>query len=188
MERTYESAAALVERAAGPLEPHLIVFVRSLIAQQYTASVVYIKALHAVAFDRWLAKRRVGLADLGEGHLQRYGHRRRRRQQCIRPETRRIEWCAVMQLLQFLRDRGLCPAARVQTTAAEKLVSSFQQHLRDQQGLATATIERYTTVASQFLDEHFGNGAVDLRTLCANDGIAFIQRQARRMEPPCICC
>jgi integrase/recombinase XerD len=188
MERTYESAAALVERATGPLAPHLVAFVRSLIAQQYAASVVYIKALRALAFDRWLAKRRVGLADLGELHLERYRHRRRRRQQCIRPGTRRIEWCAVTQLLQFLRDQRRCPTARVQTTAADGLVASFQQHLQDQQGLATATIERYTTVASQFLDDHFGNGAVDLRALRANDGIAFIKRQARRMQPPALKC
>ena len=105
MERTYESAAALVERTTGPLVRHLIDFIRSLIEQQYTASVVYIKARHAVAFDRWLAKRHVGLSDLGDLHLERYRHRRRRRQQWIRPETRRIEWCAVTQVLQFLRDR-----------------------------------------------------------------------------------
>src|SRR5271166_1534796 len=122
MERTYESAAALVERATGPLERHLVYFVRSLIAQQYAANVVYIKALRVLAFDRWLAKRRVGLADLGEGDLERYRHRRRRRRQRIRPGTRRIEGCAVTQLLQFLRDQGLCPTARVQTTAADELV------------------------------------------------------------------
>src|ERR1019366_1248217 len=188
MERTYESAAALVERATGPLAPHLGVLVRSLIAQQYAATVVYIKALHAVAFDRWLAKRCVGLADLGEVHLERYRHRRRRRQQCIRPGTRRIEWCAVTQLLQFLRDQGVCPTVRVQTTAAEDLVARYQQHLQDRQGLATSTIERYTAVAGQFLDEHFGNGAVDLRALRANDGIAFVQRQARRLHPPALKC
>ena len=90
MERTNQSAAALVDRATGPLAPHLGVFVTSLIAQQYAASVIYIKALHAVAFDRWLAKRRVVLADVGEVHLERYRHRRRRRQQRIRSETRRI--------------------------------------------------------------------------------------------------
>ena len=64
MERTYESAAALVGRAAGPLAGHLGAFVSSLIDQQYTASVIYIKAQHALAFDRWLAKRGVVLADL----------------------------------------------------------------------------------------------------------------------------
>ena len=188
MERTYESAAALVDRATGPLAPHLRLFVTSLISQQYAASVIYIKALHAVAFDRWLAKRRVVLADVGEVHLKRYRHRRRRRHQRIRPETRRIEWCDVTQLLQFLRDHGVCSTVRVQTTAADDLVASYQQHLQDQQGLATATIERYTTVAGQFLDEHFGNGAVDLRALRANDGIAFVQRQARRLHPPALKC
>ena len=172
----------------GPIAPHLGIFVTSLIAQQYAASVIYIKALHAVAFDRWLAKRRVVLADVGEVHLKRYGHRRRRRHQRIRPETRRIEWFDVTQLLQFLRDHGVCPTVRVKTTAADDLVARYQQHLQDQQGLATTTIERYTTVAGQFLDEHFGNGAVDLRALRANDGVAFVQRQARRLHPPALKC
>jgi Site-specific recombinase XerD len=188
MERTYESAAALVERATGPLAPHLGALVRSLIAQRYAASVVNIKALHTVAFDRWLAKHRVGLSDLSEVHLACYRRRRRRRRQCIRPATRRIEWCAVTQLLQFLRDQGVCTTVRVQTTAADDLVASYQQHLRDQQGLATSTIERYTTVAGQFLDEHFGSAAVDLRALRANDAIAFVQRQARRLHPPALKC
>lgn len=188
MERTYESAAALVERATGPLAPHLGALVRSLIAQRYAASVVNIKALHTVAFDHWLAKHGVGLSDLSEVHLACYRRRRRRRRQCIRPATRRIEWCAVTQLLQFLRDQGVCTTVRVQTTAADDLVASYQQHLRDQQGLATSTIERYTTVAGQFLDEHFCSGAVDLRALRANDTIAFVQRQARRLHPPALKC
>jgi hypothetical protein len=79
MERTYESAAALVGRAAGPLASHLGPFVTSLIDQQYTASVIYIKARHALTFDRWLAKRRVVLADLGEVQIERYQRRSRRR-------------------------------------------------------------------------------------------------------------
>ena len=36
----------------------------SLINQQYAASVIYIKITHALDFDRWVAKRRVVLADL----------------------------------------------------------------------------------------------------------------------------
>ena len=188
MERTYESAAALVDGSTGPLAPHLGLFVTSLIAQQYAASVTYIKALHALGFDRWLTKHRVVLSDLGDMHLERYRHRRRRRQLAIRPGTRRIERSAVTQLLQFLRDQGVCATVRVQTTAVEDLVAHYQQHLQDQQGLATSTIERYTRVAGQFLDERFGGGAVDLRTLRANDGIAFVQRQAKRVHPPALKC
>jgi integrase/recombinase XerD len=188
MERTYESAAELVDRATGPLAPHLGLFFTSLIAQQYAASVIYIKALHALAFDRWLAKRRVVLSDLGEGKIERYRHRRRLRHQRIRAETRRIEWCDVTQLLQFLRDHGMCPTVRVETTAADDLVARYQQHLQDQQGLATTTIERYKTVAGQFLYERFGNGAVDLCALRADDVIAFVQRQTRRLQPPALKC
>ena len=79
---------ALVGRAAGPLASHLGPFVTSLIEQQYAASVIYIKARHALAFDRWLAKRRVVLADLGEAHIERYQNRSRRRHRRIRTETR----------------------------------------------------------------------------------------------------
>jgi hypothetical protein len=77
MQRTHESAAALVGRAAGPLASHLGLFVTSLIEQQYAASVIYIKARHALAFDRWLANRRVVLADLSEVHVERYQRRGR---------------------------------------------------------------------------------------------------------------
>ena len=64
MEPTYETAATLVGRAAGPLAGHLGAFVGSLIDQQFTASVIYVKAQHALTFDGWLAKRGAVLTDL----------------------------------------------------------------------------------------------------------------------------
>ena len=188
MQRTYESAAAFVGRATGPLASHLGLFVTSLIAQQYAASVIHIKAQHALALDRWLAKRRVVLVDLGEVHIERYEHRRRLRQQRIRTETRRRERCDISQLLQFLRGHGVCPTVRVETTASDDLVARYEQHLQDQQGLATAAIERYRTVAGRFLHERFDSSAVDLRALRADDVIAFVQRQTKRLRPPALKC
>jgi integrase/recombinase XerD len=188
MKRTYESAAALVDRAAGPLASHLGPFAASLADQQYTASVAYIKVLHALAFDRWLAKRRLLLANLGEAHIEHYQQRCRRRHQRIHTETRRREWCDVIHLLQFLRAHGVCPAARVETTAADDLAAAYGQHLQDQQGLATATIERYRTVAWRFLHERFGRGVLDLRALRPEDVIAFVQRQTQRLQPPALKC
>ena len=188
MERTYESARALVGRAAGPMTSYLGPFVTSLIDQQYAASVIYIKARHALAFDRWLAKRRIALADLSEVHIERYQNRSRRQHRRIRTETRHLEWREVTHLLRFLRTQGVCPAARVETTAAEDLADRFGQHLQDQQGLATATIERYRTVAQRFLQDRFGRGAVDLHTLRAADVIAFVKRQSQRLQPPALKC
>ncbi len=148
---TYESARALVCRASGPLASHLDPFIVSLIEQQYRASVIYIKARHGLALDRWLAKRRVVSADLGEAQIERYQNRCRRRHRRIRIATRQIERKTVTQLLEFLRARGVCPAAHVATTAADDLVAHFERHLQDQQGLAGTTIERYSWVARQFL-------------------------------------
>jgi len=132
MERTYESAAALAERAAGPLASHLRPFAESLIEQQYAASVIYVIARHALSFDRWLAKHRVALADLGEAHIERYQNRSRHRQRRIRAETRRIERCALTQLLQFLRGRRVCPTACIETTAVDDLVPGFKDLSRQQ--------------------------------------------------------
>jgi site-specific recombinase XerD len=188
MERTYESAAALVGRAAGPLAGRLGAFVGSLIDQQFTASVIYVKAQHALAFDRWLAKRGVVLGALGDVHIERYQHRHRRRHQRILAETRRRERNHITQLLQFLRDHGACPAARTETTAADDLAARYERHLQAQQGLAATTIERYGTIARRFLDERFGRGAVDLRTLCAGDLIAFVRRRAKSLQPPALKC
>jgi integrase/recombinase XerD len=188
MERTYESAAALVGRAAGPLAGHLGAFVGSLIEQQFTASVIYVKAQHALAFDGWLAKRGAVLTDLGDVHIERYQHRCRRRHQRILAETRRRECNHITQLLQFLRDHSVCPAARIEITAADDLAARYERHLQAQQGLAATTIKRYRMIARRFLHERFGCGAVDLRTLCAGDMIAFMQRRAKSLQPPALKC
>jgi integrase/recombinase XerD len=188
MKRTHVSARALVRRATGPLASHLDPFVASLIEQQYRASVIYIKARHGLALDRWLTRRQILLADLSEAQIKRYQNRCRYRHRHIRTATRQIEWKAVTQLLQFLRAQGVCPAAHVKTTAAEDLAAHFEQHLQDRQGLATATIERYCGIAQQFLGDRFGRGAVDLRALRASDAIAFVKRESRRLRPPALKC
>jgi len=188
MEHTYENVAALAGRAAGPLASYLGPFVTSLINQQCAASVIYIKITHALAFDRWVAKRGVVLADLGDTHIERYQRRSRRRHQRIRTETRRRERFEVMQLLQFLRSRAVCPARCVETTAADDLATQYGQHLQDNQGLATATIERYRTVARRFLHECFGRDKIDLRALRVGDVIAFVQRQTHCLHPPALKC
>jgi hypothetical protein len=74
-------------KVASLLDP----FIASLIEQQYRASVIYIKARHGLALDRWLAKRRVALADLGEAQIERYQDRCRHRHRRIRTATRQIE-------------------------------------------------------------------------------------------------
>jgi hypothetical protein len=95
MERTYASAAALV----GPLASHLGPFVTSLIDQQYTASVIYIKVRHALAFDRGS---RIACSAVGVDTNA----------SAPRPDV--VRWYEVTQLLQSRLPQkpvthGLCP-------------------------------------------------------------------------------
>ena len=63
MERSFENAVATADRADGPVSEHLGSFVELLIQQKFVAAVVCVKALHAAAFDRWLAQHHVDPAD-----------------------------------------------------------------------------------------------------------------------------
>lgn len=188
MERSFESAAALVDRTAGPISEHLGSFVDLLIQQQFVAAVVYVKAMHAVAFDRWLMQHDIDMAELSEAHIQRFLRRRRRHHGQIRFETRRREECDVQHLLSFLRSCNVCAPAITNSTPVDDLVAGFARHIREQQGLAPSTIERYTMAARQFLQSRFGADAVDMGAVVATDIIEFIRSQAVHLQPTGLKC
>jgi site-specific recombinase XerD len=108
-----------------------------LIDQQFTASVIYIKVQHALAFDRWLAEGGVPLADLGEVHVSRYQHRSRRRHQRIfdaplvvdfldelekvrdvMPRTRNLRLTAIHSLFRYIAFEAPAHAAQTQRVLA----------------------------------------------------------------------
>ena len=188
MERSFESASALVGRTTGPISEHLGSFVDLLIGQQFVAAVVYVKALHAAAFDGWLAQCHVDAAELSEVDVQRFLRRRRRHRGAIRPETRRREEYDVQQVLGFLRSRGVCAHAVASSTPFQDHVAAFARHLREQHGLASPTIERYTIVAQQFLEHRFGAGEINMPAVVASDIIEFIRGQVSHLTPPGLKC
>lgn len=188
LERTYESALALVATTDGPLSGHLPRFIDSLILQQYVPAVVYVKALHAVAFDHWLARRRAALADVAEAHIAGFGRRRRRCRGSICPETRKRERFDLVHLLRYLRTVGACAQAPCLDTPVDALGAAYERHLRHMQGLANSSVERYGDVARLFLRQRFGDREVDLSAVRATDVIDFVRRQACRLTPPAAKC
>jgi len=184
VERTYESAAALAARAVGPLAPHLGAYASWLTAKRYRIDCVYIKTRHGLAFDRWLHASTVALADVDERRIAQYQDGDSHRRKVRRVDTRRIERCALIQLLHFLREQGAVGSARVATLPSDDVVAGFERHLQVERGLAETTIERCATTAQQFLSARFGTGEVDLRALRASDVVQFVQHEAKRLRPP----
>ncbi len=188
LERTYESAAALVAAATGPLSGHLPRFIEFLIGHQYVPAVVHVKARHAVAFDRWLARQHIALAEIAEDHVTGFVHRRRRCRGSIRPETRKRECFDVTHLLRYLRTVDACPPAHCPCSPVADLAAAYERYLQNVQGLAEGSVERYSDVARMFLLQRFGDASVDLSSVCPIDVIEFVRVQSDRLTPPATKC
>jgi integrase/recombinase XerD len=183
LEPTLEGAMALARSATGPLSPHLPAFVTSLIDQRYAVVCVRAKAWRAAAFDAWLYSQGVDLADLQDVHVDEFIRRAYRPRRDCQAPPRRHEPFAVRQLLGYLRAQGLCAAAPVVIVPADVLVASFEQFLRHERGLATATIGYYRIITRDFLVHRFGSECTDLGALHASDIVGFVQHRARRLLP-----
>jgi len=64
----------------------------------------------------------------------------------------------------------------------ERCAQAFEQFLREERALATATIINYVPFIRSFLKERFGKRTIKLSRLCAGDVVRFVQRQARRLH------
>jgi len=172
MENSYEIADARVRVIGGKSAEHLSSFVTWLGDQQYSAGYACIVARHALAFGRWCEGRGINVEALTDDDIERF-QRSRARRRSRRPETRRQERQALTLLLLFLRKRGLCAAAASCTTAVDRVVTNFAQHLQRNQGLAAASVDTYTRLSRQFLVWRFGQAEVCLHDLRPSDSIAF---------------
>jgi site-specific recombinase XerD len=194
MEQSIEYVNLLVSGATGPLTKQLDAYIAWLDRNQYAISLMRIKVLQVLAFDRWLERRNIALGNLNKSHILRYQRRLSRRYGSRRYglrhiETRRRELFNLEQLLDFLRQQGACalsPAA--QQTPIDIIASKFEHHLRSERGLANETVSRYTTTARQFLADRFGTDPVSLHSLLPTDVIEFIRRQTTHLQPSAVKC
>lgn len=183
MEPTLEGAMELARSASGPLSPHLEAFIASLIDRQYTVISLRSKSWHATAFDAWLARHGVGLAEVSDTHIDQFHHRDYQPRSDCQAEPRCHEVSALRQLLRYLRKRGVCALPPSTTVPADDWVTGFGQFLLRDRGLAARTIRYYCTGARDFLVHRFTTGHVDLGALNASDVIGFVRDRSRQRQP-----
>lgn len=187
MERSFEYVNLFVNSATGPLAKQLDAYIAWLARDQYASSYIRIKALHALAFDRWLKLRGIALVNLNESDISRYQRRRSHRYGLRQIETRHRELFNLEQLLDFLRQQEVCalsPAAH--PSPIDSIASEFERYLRSERGLANETVSHYTATARQFLADRFGDDSVSIHTLLPTDVIEFIRRQSAHLRPSAV--
>ena len=164
----------------GPLAAYLAPFAESLKQQGYTPHYLQGQVVLAADFSRWLKQRGIGLRRIAADHPAQYLRWRRRRRQ-----RRQGDPAALAHVIEFLRRERVLPAAKQaprHLTPAEAWVQRYAQYLREDRGLAEATIRNYAPFIDRLLTERFGAGPVQLARLQARDVVRFVQRQARRLQ------
>ena len=183
MEPTLGGAMALARSASGSLSPHLEAFVTSLIDQQYSVISLRSKSWHAAAFDAWLAGRGIGLAEVGDVHIDQFHRRIYQPRSDCKAEPRRHEVSALHQLLRYLRKQGFCIPFPTTTVPADDWIANFGQFLLRDKGLASGTVCYYCTGVRGFLLHRFGIGPIDFGALYATDVIGFVRDQSHQRRP-----
>jgi integrase/recombinase XerD len=176
-----DNQVVLSRAPEGPLASHIGPFARSLTEQGYSLNSIQRQVLLAACFSRWLKQQGVTLRSISSEHPPRYLRYRARR---ARPSLG--DAAALKHVLEFLRCEGVIPAEKMSAcplTPAERCTQGYKHHLREARGLASATITSYVPFIRSFLEDRFGDGAVTLSHLCANDVVRFVQRQAPRLHP-----
>ena len=84
--------------------------------------------------------------------------------------------------MDFLQRGGIIAAEKTNfqtSTPVEQCMREFKTYLQDQRALAATTVYQYTLCTRLFLTKRFGNRAVHLRDLRADDVFGFVRQEAQ---------
>ncbi len=159
----------------GPLAPYLTAYAQRLHDEGYALQSGQLQLRTLGHFNRWLERQRIAATAVDSSTLERYVRARRRAGKLRKGDT-----AALSRLVRMLPrdDAEDCSAP---PTASQVIVRQLQEYLRQERGLAEATITNYTPVVAAFLTACFPSGLVDLQQMTAADIAAFIRRQAERI-------
>lgn len=167
-----------VRVCGGPLNAHIASYRAKLEDLGYTPDRVLYHLRLFAKFDLWLLRSRRHLWQLTEKDADSF-------RKCLHarhPAACRGSRSAMRLLLQLLRDSGLV-APKIPLAASSpalRLGSEYRVFLKEERGLDCATVYHYSRHVDRFLNEHFGAGRVNLRSLGGLEITTFVRCQAPR--------
>jgi site-specific recombinase XerD len=128
-------------------------------------------------FDRWLARRRLGVQEVTTELFEPFLRARARRRNLTRCDV-----SALKRLMRLLVREQIVPPARPAVTPVEALLAEFSHYLQEERALSSRTQLYYLIFVGEFLKEGFGNSSVDLSCLCAATVTGFVRRRAATIQ------
>jgi integrase/recombinase XerD len=176
MKFVVNNQVVLSKEPKGPIKEYIDSFAKTVSEEGYALSSISEQIRLVACFSRWLKHEGIELNNITYEHLERY---LQYRLQQLKPRQGNLS--TLSHLIDFLRCNNIIPAQKVsvlQLTPAELYVQSYEKYLRDERGLAKATILNYAPVIRLFIHDYFTVGAVKLSRLYTQDVVRFVQRQA----------
>jgi site-specific recombinase XerD len=164
----------------GPVAAYIRPFADWVRRQGYALPSLRERIRLAAGFSHWLGGKAVHAHAICARHCIEY-LQHRARQLGSRPG----EELALKQFLECLRVQGVSaaeppPARRL--TAAGRCIEGFERYLREERALSQASLTNYVPFIRELLADRFGDRAVKLASLRANDIIGFVQRRAPQLH------
>ena len=153
----------------GPLAAYIGSFTDWVNEQGFASSSLWHRVHLAACFSAWLGNQGIRLGNISSDHPAQYLRYRARR---VRPQG--ADRAALKHLIEFLCGQGVIPPQKAlparELIPVERCAQAFEQYLREERALATATIIYYVPFIRSFLKDRFGSGTVKLSRTCRRCG------------------
>ena len=180
LEQFFDDLEAVERLRGDPLGPHLDSFAEMLASLGYARATGRYYLASLADFGQWLVRNDVAIADVDERVVDAFVADRRHQ-----GRLRKGQASTVRHLLEHLRQEAVIPSLELESeeTPLAFLEGQYEQYLRSERGLTTATVINYLPFVRRFLVERFGDDELRLLELGPSDTSSFILRHARSMSP-----
>lgn len=169
----------LLHEPEGPLVPYLDSFAKLLDEQGFKRHLIN-RQIRIVAYlSKWLLKNSITIDFLTEHHISSFF-----KTYSLKRAVKSGEKAAVSRFMAFLFQLEVVRKSTESEkfTPIQQVVKTYAHYLREERGLSEKSIIKYRPVIERFLFERFGNEPLVFASICAQDVIGFIKREALRQS------
>jgi site-specific recombinase XerD len=177
IDRFFDFSKTIDRMRQGPLGEHVDAFAAMLLKQGFPRSTGRFQIRVVADFSRWLARRRIPVANINASVVERYGadYQRKFAFWSHRPPV-------LNRFLGMLNQMGVTPIPEPIAIPHQAEIEAFRQYLRQERGLSERTIPNVVYWAGCFMSEQVSKGCPDFSQLGPRDVTHFVQRQAARVK------